>query len=104
MSKSPEQLTPRESRGEKNQRFESLVESLVKGSSLFPEKQITPDEKLDIVKAIENNEITLYLGNHAGDRILDAVHCLTAIYDELGKDEPDEDFLNQTVEQLKEYL
>jgi hypothetical protein len=74
------------------------------GSSLFPEKQLSPDTKLGIVEAVENNEITLYLGNSTGDKVLDAVHCLTAIYDELGKDEPDEDFISKTVEQLKGYL
>ncbi len=102
--KSPEQPTSPENKEDRNQRFESLVNGLVAQSSLFPEKQLSPDTKLGIIESIEGNEVTLYLGSSASDRTLDAVHCLTAIYDELGKGEPDEDFLEQTVERLKEYL
>lgn len=102
--KSPEQFGSPERKDTRNQRFESLVKSLVAGSSTLPEKSLSPDTKLGIVEAIERNEVTLYVDQSAGDEVLDAVRCLTAIYDELGKDEPDEDFIEQTVEQLKEYL
>ena len=102
--KSPEQFGGLERKDPRNQRFESLVKSLVAGSSTLPAKSLGPDTKLGIIEAIERNEVTLYVSDSAGDRVLDAVHCLTAIYDELGKDEPDEDFVEQTVEQLKEYL
>jgi len=90
--------------GRRNERFEALVKGLIDQSSLFPEKQLTPDTKMNVVSAIENNEISLYLGNSASDRVLDAVNCLTAIYDELGENEPDEEFLNETVERLGGYL
>lgn len=74
MSKSSESLTFSENRKEnQNKRFEELVKDLIKESSLFLEKQLSPNIKLDIIRAIENNEVTLYLGNSARDRTLDTV-------------------------------
>ena len=83
--------------------FRRLVENLVKNSSLFPLKTIGKEE-LGILDVIESNEVTLYVPENASDRMLDAVHCLIEIYDELGKETPDEDSINQTVSLLKEYL
>lgn len=102
--KSPDQGTPSRKMEGKNKEFERLVGHLVAQSSLFPDKKLTPSTKLGIIKAIENNEVTLYVSESANDRTLDAVNCLTAIYDELGKDSPDRDFLIQTVKQLQTYL
>lgn len=106
MPKSPDQQTPQENKGlqEKNQRFESLVGDLIKKSSLFPDVELLPDDTLSIMNAIENNEASTYTGSRASDQMLDAITCLNAIYDELGKEDPDEDHIEQVVEQLKEYL
>lgn len=104
-----------------NQRFRLLVEDLLKKSYLFqktPPKAMmfsTDEEKkamekameterVGIIKAIENNILSSFVPRNADDKTLDAVSCLTSIYDELGKDEPDKKFIEQTVEQLKEYL
>lgn len=86
--------------------FRLLVEDLVKNSYLFGEwvNPVDPDEKMSVLDAIEKNELSLYMGERANDRELDAVNCLTAIYDELKKSSPDNDFIEETVEQLKEYL
>ena len=84
--------------------FRELVGGLIKESTLFPSKEIGRGETLDILDAIEKNEVSLYVPEGASDRMLDAVHCLTAIYDELSKKDPDQDFTLSTVEQLKEYL
>jgi hypothetical protein len=88
----------------RNRRFENLVGKSVANSSLLPNKLLSPTSELGIVTAIENGETSTYLGNCANDRTLDAVHCLLAIYDELGKDEPDEEFISETVTRFKEYL
>ena len=79
--KLPEQFDSQE-RDTRNQRFESLVKSLVVKSATLPEKSLGPDIRLGIIEAIERNEVTLYVSEHANNRVLDAVHCLTAIYDE----------------------
>ena len=101
-----------------NQRFRQLVESLLKKSNQFSdfitsrnlearsaeEKNNIENNRTKIIKAIENNELSEFIGENASDKTLDAVSCLTSIYDELGKDKPDEEFIEKTVEQLKEYL
>ncbi|MDO8600427.1 MAG: hypothetical protein Q7R73_02275 [bacterium] len=93
MTKSLEQpIFSENGEGSKNQRFEELVKDFVEESSLFPERKLNQNEDLDIIRAIENNKIALYLGNLAKDKVLDAVHRLVAIYDELGRDKPDENF------------
>jgi hypothetical protein len=56
----------------------------------------------DILDAIEQNKLSLY--RIVGDREHNAVDCLISIYDELAKEEPKEDFIEQTIERLKEYL
>jgi len=86
--------------------FRELVESLVEGSGLFKDwvNPTNPDEKMSVLDAIEKNELSLYMGERASEQKIDAVRCLTAIYDELKKSGPDSDFIEQTVERLKEYL
>ena len=103
--------------------FRSLVEGLLKESDLFPtsqpratllaehtdeEKRAMKDEKTAVLTAIENNDLTSFVaakfGGEPNDTVMDAIRCLTAIYDELKKAEPDENFVRETVEQLKEYL
>ena|SRR3989344_1301065 len=86
------------------QNFRGLVGNLVEGSDLFPIKTIGKNEQMTILDAIENNEVSLYVPERADDKMLDAVHCLVTIYDELKKQEPDQDFITSTVKQLKEYL
>ena len=83
--------------------FRGIVGRLIENSTLFPPKTIG-DKKLTILDAIEQNEITLYVPEHTSDRMLDAVNCLTAVYEELKKVEPDQEFIAGTVAHLKEYL
>lgn len=87
--------------------FRNLVEGLLKESNLFPVVTIPSgsEEKMSVIEAVENNELMLYI-ELAGetDERLDAVHCLVTINDELEKPDPDHEFVEQTIEQLKEYL
>lgn len=105
------------------QSFRELVGGLLKESSLFQtnppratlgreytqaEKLAIEKDRLGILEAIENNDVSAYIDEYFGgrpsDRVLDAVECLIHVYDELKKEEPDKDFIASTVEQLKEYL
>jgi len=83
--------------------FRGLVGHLVENSDLFPVKKVG-EEQMSILDAIEKNEITLYVPERASDKMLDAVHCLISIHEELEKEEPDQNFIESTVERLKEYL
>ncbi len=86
--------------------FRDLVEDLVKNSETLKDRVISIggiEEKINILDAIEGKGLTDY-ADGADDKTLDAIHCLMAIYDELKKDEPDDDFIEETVERLKEYL
>ena len=87
-------------------RFRQLVENLIEQSGTFEiwTNPINPSEKMSVIDAIEKNELSIFIGNHARDKKLDAVYCLIAIYDELKRDKPNEDFIKETVEHLKEYL
>ena len=76
-----------------NATFRGLVGNLFTEDAIFGR---------DILDAIEQNRLSSYPIH--GDRQRDAVECLIHIYDELAKEEPEEDFIEQTVEQLKEYL
>lgn len=103
--------------------FRSLVENLLKGSDLFQTIQMratlggewTDDEKKQlsedrtaVLEAIENNDLSHFIETRFGSRpnnnVLDAIHCLTSIYDETKKENPDQDFIEETTEQLKGYL
>ena len=84
-------------------RFRSLVEDLVKGSNALPTVDI-PGGTLNVLDAIESGELSLYAENCFVAGADDAIRCLLAVYEELEKDEPDESFIESTVEQLKEYL
>lgn len=92
--------------GEKSSRFRQLVEGLVDKSEVLDDwtNPTKPEETMSILDAIEKNELSLYAGERTSDKELDAINCLTAIYDELKEEEPDEEFIKETVEQLKEYL
>ena len=87
--------------------FRTLVEDLLKDSKLL-EDWINPregsNEKMSVIDAIEKNELPFYAGNYRSDRELDAINCLTAIYDELKKSDPNNNFIEETVAQLREYL
>jgi len=76
-----------------NTKFRALVEGL-----------FTEGTDLDkgVLDAIEQNRLSSYPIH--GDRRRDAVECLIHIYDELAKENPEESFIEQTVERLKEYL
>lgn len=87
--------------------FRGLVEGLLKGSDIFPVISVgDKGEKMSVIDALEKNELSLYVdySGNSSDKKLDAVHCLVAIYDELKKPDPDHEFVEQTIEQLKEYL
>lgn len=103
--------------------FRDLVGDLIKESSLFQfsqqrstlggeytevEIRDMENERTAVIDAIEKNEIAYYLDKNFGpnpstERI-DATDCLIHIFDELKKEEPDQDFIASTIEQLKEYL
>ena len=85
-------------------RFRELVAGIVEESDSFPPKEIGEGETLSIIDAIENNEVSIYVGGHPSDRMMDAVTYLLAIYDELKKAEPDQEFIDRTIDELKEYL
>ena len=89
-----------------NQRFRQLVEDLVDKSETLSVwvNPTNSDDKMTVIEAIEKNDVSTYTGQYAGDKKLDAIHCLTSIYDELGKDKPDEEFIEETVKTLKQYL
>lgn len=108
---------------DRNLRFRKLVEDLLSESDLLKfqdtrpysffgdsaeaekiEKARVRDDRISILEAIEKKELSSYVPQNASDEILDAVNYLTAIYDELGRDEPDKDFLRGSIERLKEYL
>lgn len=59
---------------------------------------------LDIINAITRNEVVIALGSRPRDNMIDAVDCLTTIYDELQKDEPDYNFIDEVVVELREYV
>jgi len=99
--------------------FRKLVEGLVAESDLFQvtqskaalsgehageETRATREQRLEIIKAIEDNDLAFYLGEPQSDAQLDAIHYLVAIYDELKKDEPNKAFIEETVGQLKKCL
>lgn len=103
--------------------FRNLVENLLRESPLFQttqpratllaehtaeEKKVMEEERIAVLTAIENNDLSGFIdtrfGSRPSDGVMDAVHYLTTIYDELKKDEPDQNFVAQAVEQLKEYL
>ena len=86
--------------------FKGLVEDLINKSITLKERPdpINKNSKLNILDAIENNRITDYTGDNANDKELDAINYLIAIHDELKKPSPDNDFIEETVERLKEYL
>jgi hypothetical protein len=90
----------------KTTEFRQLVGSLVESSDLFEEwvSPVNPSDKMSIIDAIENNRITDFTGEYISDKKHDAINCLIAIHDELEKTDTDEDFIEQTVAQLKEYL
>ncbi|MDP3954170.1 MAG: hypothetical protein Q8Q06_01995 [bacterium] len=96
--------SPEEKKQKQNQEFERLVKTLVADSSSLPAKELSSGKKLDVVSAIENNDLSFYVGERVSDKTKDAIDCLIAIYDELAKDEPEHDFIEETVEQLKGYL
>ncbi len=90
----------------RNDCFRMLVEDLIEESSLLPEwvNPTNPDEKMSVLDAIEGGEATLYLDEYASDEQINAVTCLFSVYVELENEEPDDDFIQDTIEQLKEYL
>jgi len=92
--------------GERNSRFRQLVEDLVDKSETLRDwiNPINPEETMSVLDAIEKNELSLYGGRSTWDKKIDAMNCLTKIYDELKKENPDEEFIKETVERLKEYL
>lgn len=98
--------SPENKKEAQNRIFRQLVGKLVKESSLLLPKTnpVNPKEEFDIISSIEKNEVSLYAGNYMNDKALGAIRCLVAIYDELAKDKPDKEFIEETVEQLKEYL
>ncbi len=86
--------------------FRDLVGDLVKNSETLKDKVIAVGNngiKINILDAIENKGLSEY-ADGANDRTLDAINCLIEIYDELKKDTPNGDFIEQTIEDLKEYL
>ncbi|OGY62901.1 MAG: hypothetical protein A2745_02275 [Candidatus Harrisonbacteria bacterium RIFCSPHIGHO2_01_FULL_44_13] len=91
----------------RNLRFRQLVENLVEKSGLF-EPQIGPsgpDGKMTILDAIEKNQLPRYMEKYKDDKKrVDAMYSLLEIYDGLGKENPDEDVINETMRILKEYL
>lgn len=86
--------------------FRSLVESTVKDSEVLTDwvNPIKPEETMSVLDAIERNEVSLYIGKRPSDRKNDAVNLLVAIYDELKKPTPDQDFIEESVERLKGYV
>lgn len=88
---------------EKKSMLRDLVGDLIKDNPKFGKKKIGSTE-MDVIDAIEANEVTFYLHTNPGDDFIDAIHCLHAIHGELEKNNPDEDFIERTIEQLKEYL
>jgi hypothetical protein len=109
MSEKMKGFTPPEEDGkeEQNKEFRGLLEDLITQSEngLLAPVRISEDEELSVLDAVENNELSLYAGgNERNDKKLDALNLITSIYDELGKENPDNDFIVETVEELKEYL
>jgi hypothetical protein len=102
--KTPDASFKNEAESGKNARFERLVRDLLAGSDMFPEKQLTADTKVDVMTAIEKNLTASYVGARSDGKFLEGMDCLVAIYDEVHKEQPDEAFIEETVEQLKEYL
>lgn len=90
----------------KSSSFRDLVEDLVNKSETLGTwvNPTNPDDKMTVIEAIEKDDLATYAGQYASDKKLDAIHCLTSIYDELKKDKPDDDFIEETVEHLKMYL
>ena len=90
----------------RNQEFRGLVGELVKKSGLFETwvNPLDPEEKIGILDAVEKNKLSLFMGEHLSGRRLNAVSCLTMIYDELGQEKPNRDFVENAVGQLKEFL
>lgn len=86
----------------KNEKFESLVKNMVEDSKLFPEKDLPSGEKMGIIEAIENGKIDEYMSDETSSRSLDAFHSLIVIYEELGKDAPDEELIKELAEELHE--
>jgi hypothetical protein len=89
---------------QRNTKFRGLVEQLVEKSKLLPPREIRPGETLDILTAIETNEVTVYTGPYIGDEESDAIEYLIHIFDELGRESPDEVFIQECVEDLSEIL
>jgi len=108
---------------ERKPNFRNLVKDLLTESNLFQvsspratlggeytetEKQAMEKERTEIIEAIEKNDLSFYIeknfSKNPSNKVIDAVHCLTTIHDELEKESPDENFISDTVEQLKEYL
>lgn len=70
--------------------FRDLVGDLIKNSGTLEDKVINiggHEEKINILDAIEGNGLSEY-AEGGDDKKLDAIHCLTAIYDELKKIHP----------------
>lgn len=94
------------------QNFRGLVGKLIEGNDLFPILTVEDDEheggeKMTVLDAIEKNELPLYLklsGLESSSGGVDAVNCLTALYEESRKLNPDKNFIADTVEMLKGYL
>ncbi len=94
---------------EEKKNFRQAVGNLLENSELFPVVAIpgsVTGEKMSVIDALEKNELMIYLelSGSKSDKKLDAVSCLTAIYDELEREKPDQDFIDGTIEQLKEFL
>lgn len=89
---------------ERNTRFRELAGDI---SPLLPEVEVgfTTSEELGVLKAIETGEIAVYTSKiQLSNQQFDALYILLAIYDELDNEEPDEDFIEELIGQLKELL
>ena len=84
----------------------NTMKNMVSDSSLFTDwvNPLNGNERMSAIEAIEKNKMSLYLGNYAGGRKINALSCLSAIYDELEMQEPDYSFVEDTIELLKVYL
>ena len=87
-------------------KFRRLVGDLIEGSDLFKEwvNPVNPDDKMSIIDAIENDRMAEYTGNKVGGKKLNAIECLMNIHEQLKKPDITEEFIEQAIEQLREYL
>jgi hypothetical protein len=92
------------SKNEKNESFEKLTQELIAKNPYLTDNVLKSGEKLSILKAIEDDRVTEYVeaSDDFGDGLSDTIHNLTKIYEELGKENPDENFLTERMQMIQE--